>query len=113
MFTLLSYPLGPKTPTYANLDINECIFTHPVVLDIPKGDGGLITATDLQNRRETIAQADLLLIHTGWATKYRASDPLRYGQQAPGFAASAFWEHTTIPATATSCSLRTHESNRH
>lgn len=137
MFLLLSYPLGPQTPTYGDnppvevtpacriadggvanwftlqtinhngthidapyhfneagkritdLDINELVFTYPVVLDIPKVDGELITAADLQEQHAAIAQADLLLICTGWAASYRASDPERYGRKAPGFAASA------------------------
>jgi arylformamidase len=139
MFTLLSYPLGPQTPTYGknppvavtpvsqiatppvaiwfvletihhngthidapyhfnergkrltDLDINELIFTRPVVLDIPKKEGELITSGDFQHQRESIAQADLLLIRTRWAAACRSSDPLRYGGQAPGFAASAGW----------------------
>lgn len=72
-----------------DLDINELVFTRPVVLDIPKIDGELITAADFQKQREAVAQADLLLVRTGWATSYRASDPERYGRKAPGFAASA------------------------
>jgi arylformamidase len=137
VFQLLSYPLGPDTPTYANnppvkithtsriadgrtanwvtletinhngthldapyhfndrgqrltdLDINEFIFIRPVLLDLPKNDGELITQADLAAYASDIAQADLLLLRTGWAAKYRTSDPARFGQQAPGLAASA------------------------
>lgn len=137
MYRLLSYPLGPRTPTYGDnppvevtpacrianggvanwftlhtinhngthmdapyhfnelgkritdLDVNELVFTRPAILDIPKVDGELITAADLQQQRGAIAQADLLLVRTGWATRYRESDPARYGRKAPGFAASA------------------------
>lgn len=137
MFILLSYPLGPTTPTYDNntpvkvtrtsriadgrtsnwvtletinhngthldapyhfndqgnrltdLDINEFVFIRPALLDIPKNDGELITQADLAAQADAIAQADLLLIRTGWATQCRQSDPVRFGKQAPGFAASA------------------------
>jgi arylformamidase len=137
VFQLLSYPLGPDTPTYANnapvkvtrtsriadgraanwltletinhngthidapyhfndqgqrltdLDINEFVFTRPVLLDLPKNDGELITQADLSACADIIAGADLLLLRTGWDALYRASDPVRFGKQAPGLAASA------------------------
>ncbi|WP_425145116.1 cyclase family protein [Deinococcus sp.] len=137
MFTLLSYSLGPHTPTYrdnppvevqwlsqtahgdeanwlsfttinhngthldapyhfnphgrriTDLDLDEFVFRRPLLLDLPKQDGELISENDLSVHAGEIALADLLLIRTGWATLYRESDPQRFGRQAPGFAVSA------------------------
>jgi arylformamidase len=137
MFLLLSFPLGPTTPTYGDnpavtltsqsrikdggianwvelttinhngthidapyhfndagkrltdFDINDFIFTRPVIIDIPKHDGELITASDLELQAGNIGGADLLLVRTGWAHRHRKSDPKRYGRQAPGFGTSA------------------------
>ena len=137
MFTLLSHPLGPNTPTFGDnppvelavassiakggvanwlelktinhngthidapyhfsrkgkrltdLDINELVFKAPVIVDIPKADGQLITADDLRQHDEAMAEADLLLLRTGWGARHRSTDPARYGRRAPGFAASA------------------------
>ena len=137
MFLLLSYPLGPATPTYGDnppvvltsqsrikdgdvanwlelttinhngthidapyhfndigkrltdFGINDFVFTRPVLIDLPKEDGELITAADLEHYADALHGADLLLLRTGWAHKYRTSDPKRYGRQAPGFHTSA------------------------
>ena len=137
MFTLLSYPLGPATPTYldnpgveirllsqtahgdvanwlsfttinhngthldapyhfnpdgrrvTDLQLEEFVFRRPLLLDLSKEDGELITDADLHAHADHIAGTDLLLIRTGWASLCRQSDPVRFGRQAPGFAASA------------------------
>ena len=137
MFKLLSYSLGPNTPTYGDnppvrvtvladiangdianwlevatinhngthmdapyhfnpngkrltdLDIDELCFSVPRLIDLPKGDGQLIAATDLRPYEAVLNEADLLLLRTGWAHKHRAEDPKRFGQQAPGFDSSA------------------------
>jgi arylformamidase len=83
------YHFNEQGKRLTDLDINELIFTRTVILDLDKNDGELITKNDLAAHAQTIDQADLLLIRTGWANKYRDSDPERYGKAAPGFAASA------------------------
>jgi arylformamidase len=137
MFKLLSYPLSPDTPRFADnpaveitiassiaeggvanwlsfttinhngthidapyhfsnvgkrvtdLSVAELVFTAPVIVDIPKEDGELITDTDIIRHGNAIEGADLLLIRTGWASRYRFADPIRYGSRAPGFHSSA------------------------
>ncbi|WFR61282.1 cyclase family protein [Paenibacillus amylolyticus] len=84
---------GPWHFNPQGLKINEIpidyfIFTHPTILDIPKGDDDLITKADLEPYEYQIAGSDLLLIRTGFG-KYRSSDPVRYREHNPGFAADA------------------------
>lgn len=151
MYRLLSYPLGPDTPTYGanppvrmtvladiergdvanwleittinhngthidapfhfnpngkrltDLDVNELCFSTPCLIDVPKSDGVLITANDLQPYETVLNEADLLLLRTGWANAHRAKDPKRFGQQAPGFDSSVghyLLNETTVRAVA-------------
>ncbi|MEO2213219.1 cyclase family protein [Paenibacillus amylolyticus] len=84
---------GPWHFNPQGLKINEIpidyfIFTHPTILDIPKGDDELITKADLKPYEHQIACSDLLLIRTGFGT-FRSSDPVRYSNHNPGFAADA------------------------
>jgi len=133
---LLSYPLGPNTPTFldnppvtvrqvssiaagdhanwceittinhngthvdapfhfwqegprlTDLPLETFVFNKPLLLDIPKSDGELITAADLAPHAGAFAESDLLLVRTGFA-RHRESDPSRYGRRAPGFHPSA------------------------
>ena len=137
MYKLLSYPLGPATPTYGDnpqvrftvladmaqgdvanwleltainhsgthidapyhfnplgkritdLTIDELDFVAPCLIDIPKNEGELVSARDLQEHSSDIKAADLLLVRTGWAAAHRASAPEHFGRQAPGFDSSA------------------------
>ena len=81
------YHFNPRGKRVTDLAINELCFTAPRLIDISKRDGDLITVGDLS--RHATENADLLLVRTGWAHKYRSSDPKRFGQQAPGFNSSA------------------------
>ncbi len=83
------YHFDPMGKRLTDLDVNELVFKAPVIVDIPKEDGELVTADDLRQHDEGIAEADLLLLRTGWGAQHRATDPVRYGRHAPGFAASA------------------------
>ncbi|PQP81406.1 hypothetical protein C0Q44_23715 [Paenibacillus sp. PCH8] len=79
---------NPQGKKLSEIPIDYFIFTHPTILDIPKGDDELITKADLEPYEHQIAGADLLLIRTGFG-KYRSSDPVRYSHHNPGFSASA------------------------
>lgn len=83
------YHFNPKGKRLTDLDINELCFAAPRLIDLPKGDGELITAADLQPHETVLRKADLLLVRTGWANAHRAEDPTRFGLQAPGFSSSA------------------------
>lgn len=79
---------NPKGRKISEIPIDEFIFTHPVIIDIPKRDDELITKVDLVPYEHQIAGADLLLIRTGFGS-IRSSDPERYANHNPGLSASA------------------------
>ncbi|WP_338554127.1 cyclase family protein [Paenibacillus sp. KS-LC4] len=79
---------NPQGKKLSELPIDYFVFTHVTVLDIPKTDNELITKADLEPFANAIAGSDLLLIRTGFG-EIRESDPVRYGNQNPGFSASA------------------------
>ncbi|WKL01789.1 cyclase family protein [Paenibacillus amylolyticus] len=79
---------NPQGLKISEIPIDYFIFTHPTILDIPKGDDELITKADLEPYEHQIAGSDLLLIRTG-PGNFRSSDPVRYSDHNPGFAADA------------------------
>ncbi|MBB6020022.1 kynurenine formamidase [Paenibacillus sp. JGP012] len=79
---------NPQGKKISEIAIDDFIFTHPVIIDIPKSDDELITKADLQPFEHQIAGADLLLIRTGFG-KIRSSDPERYANHNPGLSSSA------------------------
>jgi len=83
------YHFNPRGKRVTELGLEEFVFERACLLELPLRDGELITAETLKTHAVAIADSDLLLARTGWAERYRASDPVRYGRQAPGFAASA------------------------
>lgn len=83
------YHFDPEGKRLTDLDLAEFVFDAPVLVEIPKSDGELITPEDLERVEPVLAGADLLLVRTGWAAACRRDDPKRYGLRAPGFAAAA------------------------
>ncbi len=79
---------NPDGARIADLPVNNFIFHSPVVIDLPKGDGELITGSDLEGLSANFENADLLLIRTGFG-KLREIDPARYKGKNPGFHPSA------------------------
>lgn len=68
--------------------IEEFVFERPALLEISKGDGETIGVSDLEPHADALADADLLLVYTGFS-KHRASEPERYMLKQPGFSADA------------------------
>lgn len=64
------------------LPIENYIFFSPLVLDVPKPDGGLITRGEIEPYADALQNADLALLRTQWSN-VRASDPNRYGAKGP------------------------------
>jgi kynurenine formamidase len=63
------------------------IYERPLLLDIPKGDREKIVDDDLRAYKDRIAQCDLLMFRTGFS-KYRSTDPERYGAEGPALGSS-------------------------
>lgn len=59
------------------LPIENYIFFSPLVLEVPKPDGGAILKEELEPYAEQLKTADLAMLRTGWIEK-RSSDPQRY-----------------------------------
>jgi kynurenine formamidase len=87
----------PGGPGIAALPLDYFIYEHPLLLDIPKmptlagapaplatqpSAPGKIEAADLRPHEAAIARADLLMLRTGFS-RYRDSDPARYGADGP------------------------------
>jgi arylformamidase len=73
---------NPDGPRAADLPIEAFIFDRPALLEVPKPDGGFVTADDLEPHADALADADLALLHTGWS-RLRADEPDRYVERGP------------------------------
>lgn len=80
---------NPHGKRITGLDPGEFVFSRPVVVDVPKGDEGIVTGVDLEAHAAEIEGADLLLVRTGFGAAVRAADPARYSAHGPGFDSSA------------------------
>lgn len=60
----------------------DCYYGTGVVVDIPKGKWGVITADDLEKATPKIEKGDIVIVHTGWHKKY--SDSTEYFCYSPG-----------------------------
>lgn len=97
------YHFDAEGKRLTELETAEFVFDAPVLIDLPKDDAALITRADLERFEPILEGADLLVVATGWAGRHRREDPVRYGRQAPGFAASAahyLLERTAVRAVA-------------
>lgn len=80
---------NPKGKRITEIDPAEFFFTHPRVVDIPKGDDEVVTEADLAAHADEIAGCDMILIRTGYGPSWRSVDPDRYRHHSPGFHRSA------------------------
>jgi kynurenine formamidase len=62
----------------------DFIFDHPIVLDLPLGDGAIVQPQQLAPFVDQGQAADLLLFRFGYGPVRRV-DPRRFSTQAPGF----------------------------
>ncbi|MFO1361687.1 MAG: cyclase family protein [Burkholderiales bacterium] len=65
----------------------EHFFGNGVVLSVPKGEWGLVTAADLEQARPAVRPGDIVVIATGWHARY--ADSQEYFGHAPGLARDA------------------------
>ena len=52
----------------------ESFYGTGVVLDVPLGPDGAVTAQHLESAKPTIEKGDIVLINTGWSKKFGSSD---------------------------------------
>ncbi|QPC84083.1 cyclase family protein [Phototrophicus methaneseepsis] len=64
------------------LPIDRYIFHSPLVLEVPKPEGGPIHQYELEPYAQQLGAADLAMLRTGWIEK-RTSEPKRYPQEGP------------------------------
>lgn len=69
-------------PTIDQVPITH-YFGKGVVVDIPKGKWGIITAEDLDKAEPSIERGDIVVVHTGWHRFY--ADSVKYYLYGPGF----------------------------
>jgi kynurenine formamidase len=69
-------------PAAVDVPIDRFIFFKPLVLGLPKPDGGMIHRQELEPYAEQLREADLLFLHTGWSS-VRRTDPVRYVNENP------------------------------
>jgi arylformamidase len=72
----------------ADVPLDRFVYERPRLVDVPKGDGELVTRAELEAHDETVRGADLLLIRSGWS-RVRSDDPGRYATAGPGVSPEA------------------------
>ena len=70
---------GPKI---AELPFERFFYDAPLLLDIPKGSLELLEPEDFEPHAQAIAQADFLMIRTGFG-RFRVPDPKKYQMESP------------------------------
>ncbi|MEM2910193.1 MAG: cyclase family protein [Nitrososphaerota archaeon] len=78
----------PFGRSIADYGIENLTFRRPLLLNMPKQDSELITAEELEVYKNKIAEADMLLIKTGFQ-KFRSPEPERYSMHNPGLSSGA------------------------
>src|SRR5262245_11209887 len=72
----------------ADVPIERFVYERPRLVDVPAGERELVGRAALEAHADVVAEADLLLMRTGWGS-VRASDPSRYASEGPGVSPEA------------------------
>ena len=95
---------NPDGRRASELPIDAFVFDAPCLIDVPAGEDAAIGPEALEPHDAAIADADLVMIRTGWST-LRATDPDRYAGRGPYLAPDAArWlidRHPRLRAIAT------------
>jgi kynurenine formamidase len=73
---------NPDGARAAELPIEAFVFEAPRTVDVPTDGGRFIEPAMLEAHAATIADADLVLLRTGWSAR-RATDPASYAMDGP------------------------------
>lgn len=84
----LPFHVDAKGLTLENFTIDDFVFDHPLLIELPKDDFQEITRADLSRHETELQKCDLLLVYTGFS-KHRSEDPQRYETNQPGFSVEA------------------------
>ena len=76
------YHFNENGPKIAELPFDQFFYEKPLLLDIPKGSLELLEPEDFEPYADRIAQADFLMIRTGFG-EVRAQDPGKYQMESP------------------------------
>jgi arylformamidase len=79
---------NPDGIKIAEVPIERFVYERPVVIDVEKGDGELVTREELEAHAAELAAADLLILRSGWS-RIRTADPERYANNGPGVTTAA------------------------
>ena len=94
--------INNDAPRISQLPLETFFFDHPVLIEIPKSYGELISAAELEPHAEAIVGADLLMIRSGFQSK-RTEDPEGFGARGPAMSAEAckwLMDHFQLKALA-------------
>jgi kynurenine formamidase len=73
---------NPAGPAAWQLPIERFVFHSPRLVAVPTPAGSFIDVSDLEPHAASIAEADLVLLYTGWS-RLRDEDPQRYVHAGP------------------------------
>lgn len=77
-----------KGTAIKDLPLDNFLYKHPCLLDIPKKAGEKVFVEDLQPYKEKLNECDLLMIRTGFS-KERKDDPRVYSENGPAISSDA------------------------
>ncbi len=69
-------------PAAVDVPLERFIFSKPLVVEVPKPEGGMIQRRELEPFARQLPAADLVLLRTGWS-ELRDRDPGRYANENP------------------------------
>jgi arylformamidase len=79
---------NPDGIKVAQVPLDRFVYERPVLVDVPKRDSELVLREELEPHEAAIAEADVLLLRTGWS-EIRKTDPARYSHEGPGVSPDA------------------------
>ena len=82
------FHVDPEGFKLHEFSLNDFIFEHPVLLEIPKSAKEKITVKELEKFKDDLAKADVVLIYTGFS-KTRNQDPEGFVANQPSFTVEA------------------------
>lgn len=83
----MPFHFNPNGPKVAEMPFERFFYEAPLLLDIPKGSCELLQPQDFEPYADQIAQADFLMIRTGFGA-WRSVDPKKYQMESPAISSA-------------------------